>query len=575
MARMIPPYIDKSCKSNGEKIIFRMLHDSAFTKDWIVLHSLNLSEHMVRLYGEIDFLLLIPGAGIFVMEVKGGEVKFTSGTWYFTGNKGRESEGKSPFDQGRDAMHSLKKAIIGHFGPDHKLSKLQYGYCVAFPEITFDIASPEYNILQVLDKKKLENASEEFFRELVHYFTEKHKGQSWFTEGSLPDHNDLEELCNFLRGNFERLRPIKEKLEEFNKEVITYTEQQFRMLDSIQANKQCFVSGSAGTGKTMIAMESAIRAANEGKKVLLTCFNRLIGEWMQKQLEDYKGQITVSSLHKYMAEVSAGINPDRSQENNQDFFTKYLPGLLKKIFDKEIEPKFDKLIIDEGQDLIRPEYLTLFDSMLKGGLAEGDWEIYGDFERQAIYAQLSKNEMMALIVGFSKPFNFVLTINCRNTKQIGEETSLLSGFEKPPFLLEHLEGVAVDYIFYQDETDKIQKLTAQLIKLRSGGLPMNKLVLLSPRKMEHALPVIPSGFKIIDLKTTVPRDTGIAAFATIQGYKGMESDYVILKDIEDLTGDQARSLLYVGMTRAKYGLIVMIRESAREQYNEILKTKLS
>jgi RecG-like helicase len=45
------------------------------------------------------------------------------------------------------------------------------------------------------------------------------------------------------------------------------------------------IQGSAGTGKTMIAIESAIRAADEGKKVFLTCFNRIIGEWMQKPIE--------------------------------------------------------------------------------------------------------------------------------------------------------------------------------------------------------------------------------------------------------------------------------------------------
>ena len=65
-----------------------------------------------------------------------------------------------------------------------------------------------------------------------------------------------------------------------------------------------------------------------------------------------------------------------------------------------LKKKFDKLIIDEGQDLIREEYLGLFDSMVTGGLANGNWEIYGDFERQAIYAQLSKYEMLDLLKTF-------------------------------------------------------------------------------------------------------------------------------------------------------------------------------
>ena len=84
MAKLLPPYIDKNCKSTGEKMIFDIFKNNSFTKDWIILHSLNLSQHTVRLYGEIDFLILIPNGGIFVMEVKGGDVKCIDGVWHFT-----------------------------------------------------------------------------------------------------------------------------------------------------------------------------------------------------------------------------------------------------------------------------------------------------------------------------------------------------------------------------------------------------------------------------------------------------------------------------------------------------------
>ena len=83
MAKLLPPYIDKNCKSTGERMLFDIFKNSAFTKDWIVLHSLNLSQHTKRLYGEIDFLILIPGGGIYVMEVKGGNVKCTDGVWQY------------------------------------------------------------------------------------------------------------------------------------------------------------------------------------------------------------------------------------------------------------------------------------------------------------------------------------------------------------------------------------------------------------------------------------------------------------------------------------------------------------
>ena len=48
----------------------------------------------------------------------------------------------------------------------------------------------------------------------------------------------------------------------------------------------------------------------------------------------------------------------------------------------------------------------------------------------------------------------------------------------------------------------------------------------------------------------------------------MESNYVVITDIEDLTSEVAKSLLYVGMSRAKYGLILLIAESMRNDYRE-------
>jgi superfamily I DNA and RNA helicase len=373
------------------------------------------------------------------------------------------------------------------------------------------------------------------------------------------------------------VRTAKERLEEFDKQVKSYTTEQYRILDHIQINERCVTQGSAGTGKTMIAIESAVRAASEGKKVFLTCYNRLIGEWMQKQVEEWKEIITVSSLHTFLLEESKGFDYNKSQSNKQDFYTKYLPNLLKNIFQKGISKIFDKLIIDEGQDLVREEYLSLFDSMLNGGLANGNWEIYGDFERQAIFAQLSKEEMLSLICKISQPTKFLLKINCRNTKQIGEETSLISGFEKPPFLLEHLEGIPVEYAFYNDQTHQIQLLEEQLKKLSDSGLPLNELIIVSPKRFENSCAGSVSGFTIMEIKHTneISTTQNFFGFVTVQAYKGMECNYVLITDIEDLTSEAAKSLLYVGMSRARYGLILLIAESMRNQYREILKSKLN
>jgi Nuclease-related domain/UvrD-like helicase C-terminal domain/PhoH-like protein len=578
MAKLIPPYIDKGCKSTGEKMLFEIFKNNAFTKDWIILHSLNLSQHTVRLYGEIDFLILIPQCGIFVMEVKAGDVKCIDGVWYFTDRFGNINKNKSPFNQARDAMFSLHQAIEREFGRGHRYTRILLGFFCAFPHISFDKQSVEYEPWQILDKDSISYGTDNFFKNLVFQFINKHKEQKWFSKkDSLPDVFDLQKLCEFFRGDFEKVRTPTEKLSEFNREAKKYTEEQYRILDSIQMNERSVIQGSAGTGKTMIAIESAIRAGSQGKRVFLTCFNRLIGEWMQEQVSEWSENLTTSSIHAFLVEASKGFDYDKSQSNRDDFYSKYLPVLLKEIYSIGINPKFDKLIIDEGQDLIRIEYLNLFDSMLVDGLANGDWEIYGDFERQAIYAQLPKIEMLKLLDNYGHCSKHLLQINCRNTKQIGEETSLLSGFEKPPFLLENLEGIPVEYFFYQNEAHGNMLLTEQLKKYTDNKVASNELVILSARKFESSNAKSLPGYSIVEIKryNEITPKKGSIGFATIHSYKGMESSYIFITDIDDLSSDRAKSLLYVGMSRAKYGLILFISESSRNNYRELLKRKLN
>ncbi len=577
MARILPPYIDKSCKSDAEKRLFTLLKTSSFATDWTILHSLNLARHTRRLYGEIDFLLMIPGRGIFVMEVKGGDVKCTDGIWFFTNRFGEVSRNKSPFSQARDAMFSMLEAIRKEFGQGHRLTKMLTGFFCAFPDISFSKHSIEYEPWQIMDRNTVNEGPESWFNHLIAETRLKHQHQQWFSETeSIPNVEDIEQLCGFLRGDFERIRTSGERLDDFNRQVKSYTGEQFRVLDHIHLNERAVIQGSAGTGKTMISVESAVRAASEGKKVLLTCFNKLIGEWMREQLSDWTEQVRTVHLHELLLEESKGFDYDRSMNSHQDFYKSYLPGLLGSMFRKGIIPQFDVLIIDEGQDLIRPEYLALFDAMLKGGLAEGRWEIYGDFEQQSIYGQLTGPEMFGLLRKSATYANFQLRVNCRNTRQIGTETALLSGFERPPFLLEHLEGLPVDYCWYSGEVDQSRQLTDVLAAFAASGLPWNELVILSRNRLERSASRRVSVWPVREIRhlSDFHPKQDFFGFTTIHAFKGMEVSHIVITDINNLSDDTVRSLLYVGMSRACFRLTLMLDEALKPEYREMLKKQI-
>ena len=122
--------------------------------------------------------------------------------------------------------------------------------------------------------------------------------------------------------------------------------------------------------------------------------------------------------------------------------------------------------MDEAQDLVRPPVLDLLDVWVKGGLRDGRWAFFGDFHRQAIYGDRrpeNAHELMRARCGFYARAS--LRQNCRNTRRIGEETALLSGFESPPYRMGQVDGTPVDYLDYTDadsQRDALEKVLSRL-----------------------------------------------------------------------------------------------------------------
>ena len=71
MAKLIPNVLKDSVQSRGEVKIFNYFkNENELTKDWIILHSLDIAQHRKKKRGEADFIVLIPNKGIICAEVK-------------------------------------------------------------------------------------------------------------------------------------------------------------------------------------------------------------------------------------------------------------------------------------------------------------------------------------------------------------------------------------------------------------------------------------------------------------------------------------------------------------------------
>ena len=109
-ARMIPSVCSLSAP-DGEKAVYEALREDSGAKFWIVLHSLDLANHIAKVQGEADFIVIIPGQGVVVLEVKSHHnVKYDDRGWWMGNDTTPDPRG--PFKQASQAMHSIRKYLI-------------------------------------------------------------------------------------------------------------------------------------------------------------------------------------------------------------------------------------------------------------------------------------------------------------------------------------------------------------------------------------------------------------------------------------------------------------------------------
>ena len=587
MAKMLPPYLSDDVKSGAERRIFERLRDDPDTDGWIVLHSLGLSRHAHKRYGELDFVVIVPGGAIVCLEVKGGRVACEGGEWK-TVNRYDEAHRltHSPFDQAREGMFALRKIIADKAEDGQPLSQLAFGYGVLFPDISWEHDGTEYENYQVYSRSFRAPISA-YIKGIVAHNADTKKGYA------RPKHEDVKRLTQFLRPDFEApICPVGQ-IENNEADMVRLLAEQFEILDALALNPRIVLEGAAGTGKTLLALEAARRAAARGERVLLLCYNALLGSWIERAAAQYpfSENIVAGSFHRFLkrdiieksalsADFEAAWLQAQTDNNQSQFFAEDYPlYALDAIAQGAIEP-FDLLLIDEGQDLIFEESLTLFDQLVRGGLAGGRWMLCADFNRQAIFADGRDAEAMRDELRERGQFiAFQLHRNCRNTKRIGRETALLSGFDHLPFALHAQSGDSVDYRFY-DSDKKQRKIIGDIIaRLLADGLAPSDIVLLSPKRRDNSCLTQPiealqeRGISIanLDKNTLFAPPSKSVLFSTLHAFKGLERRAIIVIGVERLGDEEFRAALYVAMSRPTARLHVLLHEGVRDEYNDLVK----
>lgn len=566
--RMLPSTPYRTGSRAELKVFDRLRAAFADRADWhlTALHSLNLPTHAYKRFGEIDFVL-VGRPGLFVLEVKGGGVACHQGVWSTINRQGeRQTLRESPFRQAESALHALVERLERHLGTA-VIDRFPIGYGVIFPDCDWDLTGAEWDRALLADARAARNL-ERWLEGLFRYWHQRaeqrpdqhpnlrtgvdpgqrpgnHPGQysgrradqhpgecpaarrAGVGAGPGPDPATIAAVIDFLRPEVEVAVPLHVQVEEIAERVSALTQDQMRFLDAVDANPRVLCSGGAGTGKTFLALELARRWAADGRQVLLACHSPWLRHWLAERFA--LPNLTVAMADKaQVAARRAGLE------------------------------RFDALIVDEGQDLLRLALLDPLDRVLAGGLDQGRWCWFQDINNQAGLFGPPEPEALALLESLA-PTRLPLTTNCRNTRQIIDLVQRTLGVDMG--VRGSGDGPAVVAHQARTSAEALRFLHAEIDRLTGpGGLTPGEITLLSPQPFASSLaarlpPALAAGIAVLDeyaLRTFPPSRI---SFAGISAFKGLENEAVIVTDLPRPTAPTPWH--YVALSRARTCLTVI------------------
>jgi hypothetical protein len=557
MARMYPSKIADDHGSPAERRIFARLRDQT-PDDWLVVHSVGLANHSTKPWAEIDFVL-VTDRGVFCLEVKGGHIEHRDGDWYTNGNRLKQS----PFAQAGGGASALF-AYLSERIPAMKKSLVGHG--VMFPDTAFEEHMPEIQQALVYDDRDLGKPMHAYVSRIAEHWkariTDLHGGRS--PEPLSPSSRAA--IIRELAPDFDLVPSLQARVSEVEDELVRLTEQQKELLGGLADRPRVIVRGGAGTGKTLVACHEATRLAAEGCRTLFICYSSRLADHVRASLAPLG--VEVAHMHGLMADLisEAGRTAQLPAVHARDLFDIYYPQTaIDALIDLDRLGSIDALVLDEGQDLLKPTYVQFFDALLKEELARGTWRIFLD-PNQDLFLGSPPSELERL-ESCSNPYR--LTKNCRNTREIALATSILSGVKLSETLV--AEGPEVAEEWHSGTRERQKRATRVLHDWLERGLRPDQIVVLSPQTLAKSTiggierSKLPR--QIVDVSRADDQtNSSRIRFSTVAGFKGLEADAVLLTDLGDLTDPESRSLLYVGASRAKILMALLLDENCREQY---------
>jgi len=563
MAVLIPE-VPKECP-NSERHVYERL-GRELPEDWVVLHSLGLGKHDKKIWGEADIVVLST-LGVFALEVKGGTVDCAAGVWSFGGDFASYTKRESPWAQAMGALGAVRERL---WKADPVFKEILFGFGVAMPYTTFTATGVEIVPEVLLDRRTFRQPLKLYLNAVARHWRaeclQRHGREYRGLTGP-----ELRRARQILRPDVETALSLGGYLTGLDDRLLQLTNQQIRASRRMAANPRTVVRGAAGTGKSVIAVERACQLSAEGKRVLYLCFNQLLAAHVRTglQRDARAARVDVWHVHALYRDLiaRAGLLPRLQAEDGEapDFFPKRFPELAAEALCEVSHEGWEVLVIDEAQDLLTPEHLDAFDLMVKDGLRRGRWHVFLD-PQQNIYG-VEVQERVAERLAEGAPAFDDLYENCRNTRQVAVQASIISGIDLA--IAGAPDGPDAALHYYASPGEAVAALAALVREMIGSDVRAQDIAILSTRRPENSLLAGTqelAGRRLADpLDETVLRSGGLL-FTTMHAFKGLERQAVIAIDMDGI-GEEFWSMLhYAGLSRARCLLHVFLPVAARKAH---------
>ncbi len=354
------------------------------------------------------------------------------------------------------------------------------------------------------------------------------------------------------------VRPaLRSVLDDAEQTRLRLTTNQAKILRIIGGRKRAVISGGAGTGKTLIAVEKARQLAESAERVLLLCYNRPLADVLAAGLAD-QPRVAVLTFHQLcerrIATARARTERDLLKEaqdaypgnGDKHLFDVQMPYALA-LSNEILDEKYDALVVDEAQDF-SDDYWFAVEELLRHS-EEGPLYIFID-ENQALYRQHAKLPVK------DEPYH--LTANCRNTAPIhraGYAYYKGTAIDEPD-----LPGQDVRRIAIEGDTAQAEAVANTVRSLLADGVRSEDITVLlakRPKARLHALLQahrLPAGAA---WSSENPRQRNSVLAETVGRFKGLEAAAVILWLGDETVAAEEWEVIYVGTTRAKSLLYIV------------------